>query len=140
MTKPGNEESSVESTKESTEESSLEKSDKTRILDRVESVVTETPGVLRIEPSLERLIVEIGATIGEKLGLADQEREQIKTGGVRVNVSDRTVAVSVDIATDQGLPGLKTAQVLQERISDVIKDEGLDSGKVDVNILSVEGR
>lgn len=113
--------------------------DKESIIERVEKAAGDTAGVLRIEPSLERLIVEIGARISDNLGLTDSARDKVKTGGVRVSMSGRIVAVSVDIATDQAIPGLTTALVLRDRISEVITESGLDVGKIDVNILSVEG-
>lgn len=105
-----------------------------------EQVAASTSGVLRVEPSLQRLVADLGAGIAEKLGLSYSAQNKLKNGGIRVTLSGNTASVSIDIATDTNRPAVPVAQMLQERIFGAIATEGYACGKIDINILAIEGR
>lgn len=109
-----------------------------RLVKLSEQIADNTPGVSRVEPSLQRLIAELGASVAERLGLSDSARSKLKTGGIRVTLSGETAAVSIDIATEKNSPAVNVAQLLQGRIAQAIHREGFECGKIDINILSVE--
>ncbi len=110
------------------------------IADLAMRAALDTPGVLRLEPTLRNLVAGLGSRLGRNVpGVA----ERIKTSrhdGVWVTIRDGRADVQVDIATDMAFTALAVAESLQHLIRQRISVTGLDAGKIDVTVLAVESR
>ncbi len=94
----------------------------------------QTPGVLRLEPTIRDLLGRIGPTGAERNGPGANRRHE----GVVATISDGIARVHLDIATDITYTALRVAETVQDRVCQGIRKTGLIPGNVDISILAIE--
>lgn len=94
----------------------------------------ETPGVLRLEPTIKDLLGRVGSLGGPRTGLAGNRQHE----GVVVTIIDGMARVHLDIATDITYTALQVAETVQERVLEGLRKAGLIPGTVDISILAIE--
>ncbi|MEO5779273.1 MULTISPECIES: Asp23/Gls24 family envelope stress response protein [Arthrobacter] len=108
------------------------------IADLAIQAVLDTPGVLRLEPTLRNLLTGLGPRLGRNLpGVAGRIKTS-RHNGVWATIRDGRADVQVDIATDITFTALAVAEDLQQLIRKKISLTGLEAGRIDVTILAVE--
>ena len=108
----------------------------------------ETPGVLRLEPTLEGFLTRLGPVTMRSLHTlhgphGNQKGSQdgsYRHEGVTARINDGTVRIDLDIATDIAYTALTVAEAVQQRIRENILPTGLTPGPIDVHILAIEPR
>lgn len=104
----------------------------------------ETPGVLRLEPTLEGFLSRLGpATMRTLHTLYGQDGSQdgsYRHEGVTATINNGTVRIYLDIATDIAYTALTVAEAVQQRIRENILPTGLTPGPIAVHILAIEPR
>lgn len=107
------------------------------IADLAARTALETPGVLRLEPTLKRLLTHLGTGTIQNLRRTDT-RTASRHDGVFVTVHNGIADVQLDIATDIAFPALNVAQAVRERIARTISHTGLIPGRIDISVLAIE--
>ena len=100
----------------------------------------ETPGVLRLEPTLEGFLTRLGPATMRSLHTLHGPRGSYRHEGVSARINDGTVRIDLDIATDVTYTALTVAEAVQQRIRENILPTGLTPGPIDVHILAIEPR
>lgn len=98
------------------------------LTDEIAAVVVATAGVVRLEPSLKSALGQLAVT----------SKATAAVDGVHVVSRGEVTEVSVDIATSGTLPALASAELVQQRIQDAIRQAGHQPGSVTVSVLAVE--
>ncbi len=98
----------------------------------------ETPGVLRLEPTIQGFLARFGPAAIKNLGTPGSQDGVYRHDGVRATISDGTVRIQLDIATDIAYTALNVAETVQQRVRENISHTGLTPGRVDVSILAIE--
>ncbi|MDN4645184.1 Asp23/Gls24 family envelope stress response protein [Arthrobacter sp. PsM3] len=98
----------------------------------------ETPGVLRLEPTIQGFLARLGPAALQHLGNPGSQDGTYRHNGVTVTISDGTARVHLDIATDIAYTALHVAETVQERVRETISHTGLTPGTVDVTIRAIE--
>lgn len=88
----------------------------------------QTPGVVRLEPTLKSVIRDLSRPI----------RASGLEGITLIRRAD-VVEVTVDIAVDPRHTALRVAMDLRHQIADCIRRERLTPGPVNVSVLAIEG-
>ncbi|WP_135849621.1 hypothetical protein [Serinibacter arcticus] len=83
------------------------------------------PGVLRVEPTLAGMV---------RAWSADPAPEDL----IRIAVQDGTADVALHLAV-QGLPARLVAHRVRDLVRRLLREHGLDTGSVEVSVLTVEG-
>lgn len=96
----------------------------------------ETPGVLRLEPTIQGFLSRIGPAALPRFRKSGSPPHD----GVAVTITNGTVSVHLDIATDITHTALTVAETVQQRVSDNIRRTGLTPGSVNISILAIEPR
>ncbi|MHA7244106.1 Asp23/Gls24 family envelope stress response protein [Paeniglutamicibacter antarcticus] len=94
----------------------------------------QTPGVLRLEPTIRDLLGRIGPTGAARSGQGANRLHE----GVVATINDGIARVHLDIATDITYTALQVAQTVQDRVCQGIRKTGLIPGNVDISILAIE--
>lgn len=110
------------------------------IADLAMRAALDTPGVLRLEPTLRNLLTGLGTRMGRNLPGVAGKIKTSRHDGVWVTIRDGQADVQVDIATDMAFTALAVAEDLQRLIRQRISMTGLEADKIDVTILAVESR
>ncbi len=104
----------------------------------------ETPGVLRLEPTLQGFLARLGpATLRSLHTPGGQSRGQdgsYRHDGVTARINDGTARIDLDIATDIAYTALTVAEAVQQRVHNTIRHTGLTPGPIHVHILAIEPR
>ncbi|WP_144670629.1 Asp23/Gls24 family envelope stress response protein [Arthrobacter sp. U41] len=99
----------------------------------------ETPGVLRLEPTIQGFLARLGPSLQHLRNPGSQD-STFRHDGVTATISGATARVHLDIATDIAYTALDVAEAVQRRVQESISHTGLTPGAVDVTILAIEHR
>lgn len=99
-----------------------------------------TPGVLRLEPTVGRLVLRLRRAAADALRRSPVPEASSTADGISAWVIDGTAALSLDIATDVEFNALDVAAELQARITSAIAATGLAAGPVNITVLAIEPR
>ncbi|MET4093283.1 hypothetical protein [Arthrobacter sp. UYCu712] len=100
----------------------------------------DTPGVLRLEPTLQGFLARLGTAALLNLRNSGSQNGTYRHDSVTATITDGTANVRLDIATDIAYTALHVAETVQQRVRENISHTGLTPGTVDVGILAVEPR
>lgn len=100
----------------------------------------DTPGILRLEPTLQAFLAQLGTAALQNLRNFGSQNGTYRHDSVSATITDGTAHVHLDIATDIAYTALQVAQTVQQRVRENINHTGLTPGKVDVSILAIEPR
>ncbi len=98
----------------------------------------ETPGVLRLEPTVQGFLARLGPAALQRLYNSASQDGSYRDDGVRASIKDGTAYIHLDIATDIAYTALNVAEKVQQRVRENISHTGLSVGPVDVTILAIE--
>lgn len=98
----------------------------------------ETPGVLRLEPTVQDFLARLGPVTLRNLRKPGGQDDTYRHDGVTATISDGTARVHLDIATDIAYTALDVAEAVQQRVRASISHTGLTPGAVDISILAIE--
>ena len=100
----------------------------------------ETPGVLRLEPTVHGFLARLGPAALRHVRGSGSQDGTYRHDGVTATISDGTARVHLDIATDIAYTALDVAEAVQHRVRESISHTGLTPGAVDITILAIEHR
>lgn len=100
----------------------------------------ETPGVLRLEPTVQGLLTWFGPAALQNLRSRRSETGTYRHDGVTATINNRTAHVHLDLATDIAYTALNVAENVQHRVQENIAHTGLIPGNIDITILAIEPR
>lgn len=100
----------------------------------------ETPGVLRLEPTIQGFLPRLGPAAFQNLRHPGSQNGTYQHDGVTATISDGTVRVHLYIATDIAFTALHVAEKVQQRVRESISHTGLVAGAIDITILAIERR
>jgi uncharacterized alkaline shock family protein YloU len=98
----------------------------------------DTPGVLRLEPTLRHLLPRLGTTAAKNLHPGRDHGAALRHDGVFVTLHEGTADIQLDIATDMAFTALTVADSVQQRIRQAIMYTGITPGRIDILILAIE--
>ncbi len=98
----------------------------------------ETPGVLRLEPTIQGFLARLGPAALQNLRNPGSQNGTYRHDGVTATISDGTARIHLDIATDIAYTALNVAETVQHRVRESISHTGLTPGRVDISILAIE--
>lgn len=98
----------------------------------------ETPGVIRLEPTVQGFLARLGPAALKNLRNPGSRDGAYRHDGVLATISNDTVRIHLDIATDIAYTALKVVETVQQRIRESISHTGLTPGRVDISILAIE--
>lgn len=98
----------------------------------------DTPGVLRLEPTLRHLLTRLGTTAVKNLSRDGGQGAAFRYDGVSVTLHKGTADIQLDIATDMAFTALSVANSVQQRIRQALTYTGIIPGRVDIIILAIE--
>lgn len=98
----------------------------------------ETPGVLRLEPTIKGFLTRLGPAALQTLRNPESQNGTYRHDGVAATISDGTAHIHLDIATDIACTALNVAEAVQQRVRERISHTGLTPGPVDICILAIE--
>ncbi|MET4097699.1 hypothetical protein [Arthrobacter sp. UYCu712] len=108
------------------------------IADLAARTALDTPGVLRLEPTLKNLLTRLRKGTIQNLRRADTRTTPGRHDGVFVTVHNGIADVQLDIATDIAFAALSVAQAVREQITRAISHTGLTPGRIDISVLAIE--
>ena len=100
----------------------------------------ETPGVLRLEPTIEGFLARLGPAALRSLLKPKSQDGSYRHDGVTATIIEGTAQVQLDIATDIAYTALRVAETVQNRVHETIQHTGLTPGHIHINILAIEPR
>ena len=98
----------------------------------------ETPGVLRLEPTIHGFLARLGPAALQNLRNPGSQNGTYRHDGVTATISDGTAHVHLDIATDIAYTALDVAKRVRQRVGESISHTGLTPGTIDISILAIE--
>jgi uncharacterized alkaline shock family protein YloU len=98
----------------------------------------ETPGVIRLEPTLKNTLRSLGGATVDSLHPGEKTSGDPHPDGISVIIRDGIVDADIDIATDMTRPALDVAHTLQTAVHEGISRTGLTAGNINVTILAIE--
>ena len=98
----------------------------------------ETPGVLRLEPTIQGFLARLAPAALQTLRTAGSQDGTYRHDGVTATIRDGSAHVHLDIATDIAYTALQVAEAVQRRVRESISHTGLTPGTVDITILAIE--
>ena len=98
----------------------------------------ETPGVLRLEPTIQGFLARLGPAALQNLRNPGSQDGTFRQNGVTATISGGTARVHLDIATDIAYTALDVAETVRRRVRENISRTGLTPGTIDVTILAIE--
>ncbi|WP_258805758.1 hypothetical protein [Pseudarthrobacter sp. NS4] len=108
------------------------------IADLAARTALDTPGVLRLEPTLTSLLTHLGTGTIKNLRRTDTRATFARRDGVFVSVHNGIADVQLDIATDIAFSALNVAQAVREQLARTISHTGLIPGRIDISVLAIE--
>lgn len=108
------------------------------VADLAARTALDTPGVLRLEPTLKSLLTHLGTGPIQNLRRTGTHTTSARHGGVFVSVHNGIADVQLDIATDITFAALNVAQAVREQIARTISHTGLIPGRIDISVLAIE--
>ena len=117
--------------------------DSTAAEDAVASLATrialETPGVLRLEPTLRGFLSRFGHPAPPRTGSGQPEQDHAPhVEGASATVRDGAAHIRLEVATDLARPALDVAEDLRRRIRESAVHAGVAPVTVDVAVLAIE--
>ena len=100
----------------------------------------ETPGVLRLEPTLQGFLARLGPAALRSPRHPGGQDGSYRHDGVSATINDGAVRVHLDIATDNAYTALTVAEAVQQRVHNTIRHTGLTPGPIHIRILAIEPR
>ena len=97
----------------------------------------ETPGVLRLEPTIHGFLGRMGPAL-QNLRNPGSQDSTFRHDGVTATISGATARVHLDIATDIAYTALDVAETVRRRVRENISHTGLTPGTIDVTIVAIE--
>lgn len=110
----------------------------------VADAVGRVPGVVRLEPTLQNLmLMRVGQTaVPSRRGLAAAKQGLARFGdavvGVRVSVRELVADVRVDIAVDTSRCAADTALAVEQAVVDTLHARDQLAGAIAVTVLAIE--
>lgn len=101
-------------------------------------VAVETPGVLRLEPSLGRLLMRLGAAARNGLRGIPEPGSLTSRAGVFAAVSAGRATIDLEVATDARFNAVRVAADLQERVRQALEHTGVATAAINVTVLAIE--
>lgn len=98
----------------------------------------ETPGVLTLEPTIQGFLARLGPAALRNLRNPGSQDGTYRQNGVTATISDGTVRVQLDIATDIAYTALDVAETVRRRVRENLSHTGLIPGTIDVTIVAIE--
>lgn len=98
----------------------------------------ETPGVLRLEPTIQGFLAQLGPAALRSLLKPKSQNGSYRHDGVTATIVDGTAQVDLDIAIDIAYTALRVAESVQAGIRETLEHTGLTPGHVHINILAIE--
>ena len=98
----------------------------------------ETPGVLRLEPTIQGFLARLGPAALRHLRNPGSQDGTYRHDGVTATISDGIAHVHLDIATDIAYTALDVAESVRQRVRESISHTGLTPGAIDITILAIE--
>lgn len=98
----------------------------------------ETPGVLRLEPTVRGFLARLGPAALSNLQNSGSHNGSYQHDGVTATITEGTVRIQLDIATDISYTAINVAEAVQRRVREHISHTGLTPDKIDINILAIE--
>lgn len=98
----------------------------------------ETPGVLRLEPTIQGFLARLGPAALHNLRNPGSQNGTYRHDGVSATITDGTTHVHLDIATDIAYTASTVAETVRERVRENIRHTALTPGPVDITILAIE--
>ncbi len=108
------------------------------VADLAARTALDTPGVLRLEPTLKSLLTRLGTGTIQNLRRTDTRTTPARHDGVFVTVHSGIADVQLQIATDIDFAALNVAQAVREQIALTISHTGLTPGRIDISVLAIE--
>jgi uncharacterized alkaline shock family protein YloU len=100
----------------------------------------ETPGVLRLEPTVRGFLARLGPAVLHTLRPSESQDGDDRHDGVTATITGGVARVRLEIATDIAYTALDVAQAVQRRVRADIARTGLTPGAVEISILAIEPR
>ncbi len=114
------------------------------LLDRLAETILATPGVIRLEPTLNNALRRLGDGVvpaavldiatGDQIG--DRTVRRAAADGISVRQLAGTVDVRIDLIVNLDRPARSTAEEVEQRVRTTLIDTGLHPGSIDVMILA----
>ena len=98
----------------------------------------ETPGVLRLEPTIKGFLASLGPAARQSLRAPVGQDGTHRIDGVTATIANGSVSVQLDIATDIAYTALTVADAVQQRVRETIVHAGLVPGRIHIHILAIE--
>ncbi|MGM0929385.1 MAG: hypothetical protein ACQEXN_06730 [Actinomycetota bacterium] len=108
------------------------------VADLAARAALETPGVLRLEPTLKNLLAHLGSGAAQILGRNRVDSTPTRRDGVFATVRDGVADIHLDIATDIAYAALTVAQAVRGQITGALSRTGLTPGRIDIAVLAIE--
>ncbi|MCG2624373.1 hypothetical protein LVY72_20995 [Arthrobacter sp. I2-34] len=108
------------------------------VADLAARAALDTPGVLRLEPTLKNLLAHLGAGTAHILDRTRTDSTPTRRDGVFATVHDGVADIHLDIATDIAYTALTVAQAVRVQIARAVSHTGLTPGRIDIAILAIE--
>ena len=108
--------------------------------DQVRRLVAErvrsTPGVARLEPSLQQSLSKIA---GRASGLLTGRQRPDSDGGVHVTLDGTTAHIKIDLVIRPDESIIRVGDEVRAGVWNLLREAGFDVVKVDVAVLGLEG-
>ncbi|MGF9664245.1 hypothetical protein AAIH25_20505 [Arthrobacter crystallopoietes] len=108
------------------------------VADLAARAALDTPGVLRLEPTLKNLLTNLGSGAAQILGRNRADSTPTRRDGVFATVRDGVADIHLDIATDIAYAALTVAQAVRGQIIRSLSRTGLTPGRIDIAVLAIE--
>ena len=102
------------------------------VADRVRS----TPGVARLEPSLQQSLSRIA---GQASGLLTGRQRPEADGGVHVTLDGARAHIKIDLMITQDESIVRVGDDVRDGVWQLLREAGFETVKVDVTVLGLEG-
>lgn len=107
------------------------------VADLAARAAAETPGVLRLEPSLGRLMSRLGVA-ARGLRLVPEPGSRTSRAGVFAVITAGRATIDLEVATDVRFNALRVAADLQERVRQALQRTGVEATAINVTVLAIE--
>ena len=98
----------------------------------------ETPGVLRLEPTIQGFLARLGPSVLRSIGDPRSHDSCYQHDGISATIDEGIARVHLDIATDITYTALMVAESVQQRVRESIRHTGLTPGEIHIHILAIE--
>lgn len=98
----------------------------------------ETPGVLRLEPTIQGFLARLGPAALHNLRNPGSQNGTYRHDGVSATITDGTTHVHLDMATDTAYTASTVAETVRERVNENTRHTALTPGHIDISIFAIE--